>query len=314
MVKSTLLSRAQGALLGQLVGDALGSAVRGWSPDRIRAEFPDGVHSMTSSAERGTIPGQPGDHTELALALARSLVHEGEYHESAARSAYEQWLRASEVGADETVRSALEGTPSTENTSNGALMRVSPIGIFGSRVWSGVVEMWAREDAAITHPAPICLAASELYAVAIANAIRVPSPREVLFEHLRARAEQMDTVLADEIKKARTDSPDYITRPDNVIIPLHNALWQLLHANSFEDALIDTIDQGGDTGTNAAVCGALLGAVLGRDAIPEAWSGTVLNCRPNVGVLRPRPREYWPIDALELAEKLVADRPANLPV
>lgn len=314
MVKSTLLSRAQGALLGHLVGDALGSAVRGWTPERIRSEFPDGVRDMLASAERGTIAGQPGDHSELALALARSLIEEGEYHENAAREAYAQWLRSSGLDVDDTIRSALERGPSEENTSNGALVRVSPIGIFGSRVWSGVVEMWARDDAAITHPAPICLAASELYAVAIANAIRVPSPREALFEHLRARAEKMDAVLADEIKKARTDSPDYLRQPDNVIVPLRNALWQLLHASSLEDALIDTIDQGGDTSTNAAVCGALLGAVLGDKAIPERWANTVLNCRPNVGVSRPRPREYWPVDALELAEKLVADRPAHVSV
>jgi ADP-ribosylglycohydrolase len=36
-----------------------------------------------------------------------------------------------------------------------------------------------------------------------------------------------------------------------------------------EEAAADTVMRGGDTDTNAAICGALLGAVCGRDAIPE---------------------------------------------
>lgn len=313
MTTSTLTSRAQGALLGQLVGDALGGAVKGWEPERIRDAYPDGVWEMVGNADLGTIPGQPSANSELALVLARSLAEHGEYHESSARDAYKEWLRSASANDDPFVRSALEGGADPDITSNGALMRASPLGIFGSRVWPGVVELWARDDAAITHPNPVCLAANELYAIAIANAIRVPSPREVLFEHLRARAD-VDVILADQIKKARTDPPDYLSRPDSVVVSLHNALWQLLHAESFEHALVDTVSRGGDTDTNAAVCGALLGAVLGHKAIPERWAQTVLSCRPNVGVARPRPREHWPVDALELAEKLVADRPAGMPV
>jgi ADP-ribosyl-[dinitrogen reductase] hydrolase len=66
--------------------------------------------------------------------------------------------------------------------------------------------------------------------------------------------------------------------------------------------------RGGDTDTNAAICGALLGAVYGLDAIPTRWVDPVLNCRPkagNPGVYRPRPECFWPVDALDLAEGLV---------
>ncbi|MDD9981671.1 MAG: ADP-ribosylglycohydrolase family protein [Gammaproteobacteria bacterium] len=63
---------------------------------------------------------------------------------------------------------------------------------------------------------------------------------------------------------------------------------------------------GGDTDTNAAICGALLGAVRARDAVTKRWVDTVLGCRPEegrIGVRQPRPQCYWPVDALELAEK-----------
>ncbi len=55
------------------------------------------------------------------------------------------------------------------------------------------------------------------------------------------------------------------------MIAFRNALWQLLNALSFEEGVVDTVMRGGDTDTNAAICGALLGAVYGLDAIPVQW-------------------------------------------
>ena len=100
---------------------------------------------------------------------------------------------------------------------------------------------------------------------------------------------------------------DYIDKQGWVLIAFQNVLWQLLHAPSLEEALVDTVGRGGDTDTNAAICGALLGAVHGIDAIPQQWVSSILTCRPEQGkpnVHQPRPERYWPIDALELAEKL----------
>ena len=88
----------------------------------------------------------------------------------------------------------------------------------------------------------------------------------------------------------------------------HNALWQLLHAQSLEEGIVDTISCGGDTDTNAAVCGALLGAVYGLGAIPQRWLNSLQNCRPAPeipGVHHVRPKCFWPVDALEVAEGLL---------
>ncbi len=55
------------------------------------------------------------------------------------------------------------------------------------------------------------------------------------------------------------------------------AFWHLSHAPSFEAALIDTANRGGDADTNAAIVGALLGAAHGETAIPERWKTSVLH-------------------------------------
>ena len=67
------------------------------------------------------------------------------------------------------------------------------------------------------------------------------------------------------------------------------------------------IMHGGDSDSNAAIAGALLGAVHGRDAIPQSWRRALLSCRPLSGspTAHTRPMDFWPVDALELAERLL---------
>ena len=48
-------------------------------------------------------------------------------------------------------------------------------------------------------------------------------------------------------------------------------------------------------------------AVYGMRAVPERWIEVILSCRPETGkphVHHPRPKCFWPTDALELADRL----------
>jgi hypothetical protein len=95
-----------------------------------------------------------------------------------------------------------------------------------------------------------------------------------------------------------------------VLIAFQNAFYQLLHAGTLEAGIIATVRAGGDTDTTAAIAGALLGAVHGREAIPQQWFNRIITCRPIKGlpiVQRPRPAAYWPVDALALAERLLLE-------
>ena len=314
-----LLARAQGCLLGQLCGDALGSAAEFRVVDDVRREPPEwprhivASHSFVPVIGGPTVPGQPTDDSEMALALARSLLTRGTFDHPVVREAYKAWLATGPFDYGMTIRDALTGKFSPASEANGALMRVSPLGIFGARHDLNDVARWAREDAAITHINPVCGDASALYAVAIAEVIRDGLPAREVYDRLveRARAMKVHKTLMWAVTQAATEPPrDYVTHMGHVVIALHNALWQLLYATTLEDGVVETVLQGGDTDTNAAIAGALLGAVHGREAIPTQWEETVLNCRPEEGtpgVHKPRPRDYWPVDALELASKLVGE-------
>ncbi len=306
-----MLERAQGCLLGQLAGDALGSLVEFQTPDEIWRQYPDGVRDLADGGTWNTIAGQPTDDSEMALMLARSLAQERRYNREAVREAYIRWLDSGPFDYGNTVFSGLRGRPNPESQANGALMRISPLGIFGARHAAEEVADWARQDAAITHPHPVCQQANALMALAIAHALREGGNAGDLYELVLSWARDMavDESLLEAIKGAADAPPaDYTVLQGWVLIAFRNALWQLLHAADAEAAIFDTVMRGGDTDTNAAIAGALLGAVYGRKAIPERWVKCILNCRPEAGlphVRRPRPKRFWPIDALELAGRLI---------
>lgn len=306
-----LLSRAQGCLLGQLAGDSLGGLVEFRTPEDIRRKYPNGVRELADGGTWGTLAGQPTDDSEMALALARMLAERGWYDPEAARQAYLAWLDSGSFDCGMTVARGLRGLPDPDSQANGALMRISPLGIYGANYALELVAEWARQDAAITHPHPVCQQANALFTMAIAHAIRQGCGVGELYEHIVSWAEGMkvDGSLLEAVHGAAHSPPaDYVHQQGWVLTAFRNALWQLVHAPSLEEAVVDTVMRGGDTDTNAAICGALLGAVWGREAIPDQWTICVLNCRPAAGqpkVRRPRPERFWPVDALDLAARLL---------
>jgi len=295
-----VLARAQGCLLGQVIGDSLGSLVEFKTAAEIARLFPGGVRALADGGVYHTIAGQPTDDSEMALALARSLALHKDFVAEKVLEAYREWLTSRPVDIGTTTERGLLGLHTTESESNGSLMRVSPVGVWAA----GNVERAARaarEDAALTHKNPLCLDASAAYAAAIAVGVAGGdrrSMREAALANCGGRAREA-------IAKAKPPE-DYFTQMGWVLTALQNAFFHL-QESSFEEALVATVAAGGDTDTNAAICGALLGAALGRSAIPSRWILPVLACRSTVdaGAPRPRPSAYWPDDILELAEALL---------
>jgi ADP-ribosylglycohydrolase len=85
-----------------------------------------------------------------------------------------------------------------------------------------------------------------------------------------------------------------------VRVALRLAFWELYRAPSFEAALVDVVNRGGDADTNAAVTGALLGAYWGEEAIPARWRRTVLSALE--GETGPFADTYHPRRLLELVD------------
>ena len=299
------LGRAQGCLLGQLAGDSLGSLVEFKSAGEIARAFPAGVRDLADGGTWDTIAGQPTDDSELALALARSIAANGAYQPAAAMAAYREWVESRPFDIGATTRRGLTGEPDGESQANGSLMRVSPIGIWAAGDPVRAAQA-AREDSALTHPNPVCVDACAAYAAAIAVAIDGKSRDRMLHAAL---AESKERAVAEAIRRgAGGEAPaDFLTHQGWVLLALQNAFFQLFTAKNVEEAIVATVGSGGDTDTNAAIAGALAGAMHGRRAFPPRWVRSLLACRSlsAAGARQPRPWIYWTDDALDLAEALL---------
>jgi ADP-ribosylglycohydrolase/fructose-1,6-bisphosphatase/inositol monophosphatase family enzyme len=304
------LARAQGCLLGQVAGDSLGALVEFDTADEVRRRHADGPRRLADGGRWGILAGQPTDDSEMALALARSIVARGGFEREAAAEAYRAWLRSSPFDVGATVEAALRDLPNPASQANGSLMRASPLGVYAHAMAAAPAAELARQDSTLTHPNPVCGDAAAVFVVAVAHAVREGDGPEGAFRAAEewARRAGVALLVREALEAARHEAPACDARGSEgwVRIALQNAFHELVHAPSLEEGVVATVRRGGDTDTNAAIAGALLGAVHGRDAVPAQWRSMVLSCRPLAPRARhPRPRACWPADVLEIAERLV---------
>jgi len=309
-----LLARAQGALVGLLVGDALGTT--------LEFSTPRGLSAIRGGGPLNLLPGQITDDGEMALTLARTLVAQGGFSQVEVLRSYRAWLDSRPFGVGETILRALsrvnpkdpdpDGVRAAANAnsqSNGALMRCAPLAIWGHRLDSDELGQRACEEASLTHPHPICQQVNAVFVCTLARAIAPGDSPDKLFRYARERALAWNFNWLDWFDQ----SPEsFIVQSSWVKIAFSNAFQQLKSGQNFAEALQHTVAQGGDTHTNAAIAGALLGAAYGLQAIPAHWQSQVLQCQPRrwrPWIRRGRPPAYWPGDALKLAEQLVALAP-----
>jgi ADP-ribosylglycohydrolase len=318
------LDRAVGCLFGQVAGDSLGSLVEFRSPQDIERLYPNGVRDLKDGGTWNTIAGQPTDDGELALDLARTLVTLASWSSEAVAMAYAGWYASHPFDIGSTTRQALSAAAMAKDDkagaaqraanrgsqANGALMRCAPIGIWARNAAEAAVA--ARQDAALTHPHPICQAASSAFAAAIATAISGEDRPTMLAAAEVAIPEAAAAPLREALGRARRgEGPtDFMRQQGWVLIAFQNAFRHLAVDTPLEDAVIETVEAGGDTDTNGAICGALLGAAQGRAGVPARWRTAILACRPlaEIGARQPRPARYWPDDLPRLAEALLTRR------
>jgi ADP-ribosyl-[dinitrogen reductase] hydrolase len=297
------LLRAQGCLLGQVIGDSLGARVEAKPANEIARLYPGGLRELADGGVYHLMAGQPTDDSEMALTLARSIAREGRYDAARVLDAYRHWITSRPVDVGMTTEKGLIGASDPRSESNGSLMRCSPIGVWAAGDPSRAARS-ARDDSALTHPNDVCVEACAAYCAAIAAGVGGANREEMVKEALAHSRGPAHSAVRRGADGARPT--DFFTHPGWVLVALQNAFYCLASLD-VEEALVSTVAQGGDTDTNAAIAGALLGAAHGRDAVPARWIFPVLACRPlaESGALRPRPIEYWPDDILELAEALL---------
>lgn len=288
-----VLQRAIGALCGSAVGDALGAPFEFGPAGAWSARFPEpvlgGIGEMTGGGSFGWAPGEFTDDTQMALALAESIIASDGLDPDDLWTRFVAWsstatdigiltrhaLRnAAPVGAAERAHHSTGG----RSAANGALMRVTPVAL----AWAldGEIDMVtaARRQAALTHHDPAAGWGAAIAAAMVRAGILGEDPFDAL-----------DRVLAmvDDPHRSRfVEMLDVEWTPNRPGDPsngsvwgcLAQAVWAVRHHDTFADAVIAAIDLGGDTDTVATVTGAIAGARASVQGIPSRWL-TPLNGR-----------------------------------
>lgn len=317
------MRRAQGCLAGLLAGDNLGAQVEFMDAASVAQRIKRRPLLMEDGGTWNILAGQPTDDGELALALARSIMASGgTYNCEAAAVAYVDWLHSSPFDMGGTTRQALTGplrypemsvsdacskAASLTSQANGALMRVAPIGI-AAYADPTLAASWARQDAVLTHPHPVCLEANAAYAAAIAAGIgsgRREDMIEAAFGVLGNGESALTVRGCLEAALVGHLPEEYQQQMGWVLIALQNAFYHLGAGDKAGHAIVETIRRGGDTDTNACIVGALVGAVDGLEGLENAWLQKLQSCRSHNESVKPRPIRFWPDDIFILAKALV---------
>ena len=276
-----LRERVIGCVLGLALGDALGAPfefVR-------RPEIPDPLPAF-QRGWMGLAPGQWTDDTAMARNLCRSLTERERLDPSDLLRRHLDWLAGDPPDVGKLTRRVLggirDGVPDAAeryvsergpeiSAGNGSVMYCAPLGAFRATRPEVLVDE-APALSAITHWDERCRTACLAVTLAVAALIRREGHREAVERAVEAvldreGGEELEYLVAEAGRARPLDGPDM----GFTLFTAGIGLQMAAEGMPFEEGTRYVVSLGGDTDTNAAVTGALLGALHGRDAFPGAW-------------------------------------------
>ncbi len=292
MQRETLRSKFLGSLIGTGVGDALGASLEGGhrvNPDEVRAlaekrrtlTYTDDTH-MTIGVAESLIENKSFDGEHMTRRFMENYSHEpfrgygpGPPRVFRLIKGGEAWNKAAEK---------LYGGGSF---GNGAAMRIAPVGIF---YYDDPVKLReiAFKSSQLTHAHELGKEGAALQAYAVALATTADSSlgfrsdefleklsNFIKYEVYKQKLKKVEKLLGE---KDRSKVVRELGHGIEAFNSVPAAIYSFLsHPNSFEEAVIYAISLGGDTDTIGAMTGAISGAYLGVEAIPQKWQEKLEN-------------------------------------
>jgi ADP-ribosyl-[dinitrogen reductase] hydrolase len=278
-----IAERIVGSVLGLALGDALGAPFEG----RRAAEVPDPLPAL-ELPWMGLPPGSTTDDTAMARNLVRSLSARGELDPDDLVARHLEWFRSGppDVGAFtqrvlsrvdrgedafDVAKAVWEERGPEVSAGNGSVMYCAPLGLAYANRAEELSEV-APTLSALTHHDERCRTAVLAVTLTVAALVRGQSPEGAVAAGLNAvvdreGGEELEYLVEMAGVGRRIDGPDQ----GFCLFTAGVALQSLLGTGDFETEVKRVVALGGDTDTNAAVAGALLGALVGEGGLPHAW-------------------------------------------
>lgn len=299
-----MIERYQGCLIGLAVGDALGAPVEFLSLQKIKEKY--GSEGIVDLDRWGNfVPGTYTDDTQMSLATAIGLI---KANQSTLKNEpnddinfvyrhYMEWFETQKDpqqrrGPGHTCLSALGsgemGTPERKfNNSKGCggVMRTAPAGLAFP---PGVAFLKGCKFAAITHGHPSGYLPAgflaEMIAWILAGKNLDESIESSLSELVKYRGH---TETVQKVNLARTLARSSVTVEEAVRQigegwvgeeALAVAVYcSLKLPKNWEKAVLAAVNHSGDSDSTASITGAILGALLGIQGVPDRWVRSLEN-------------------------------------
>ncbi len=277
--------RVAGSLLGLALGDALGAPFEG----RRDGDVPDPIPALELPWAGGP-PGSTTDDTAMARNLVRSLAARGGFDPDDLVARHLEWFRADppDVGiltrhvltrvargedASDAARAIWEERGPEVSAGNGSVMYCAPLGLAYAERPEELVELAPRLSA-LTHHDERCRTAVLAVTLTAAALVRGQSADGSVGDALqmvadREGGEELEYLVEMAGVSRRIDGPDM----GFCLFTAGVGLQSLLGTGDFETEVRRVVSLGGDTDANAAVAGALMGALVGEEDLPAEWLG-----------------------------------------
>lgn len=279
--------RVIGGVVGLALGDALGAPYE----FRRASAIPSPLPAFTEPW-MGLPPGTTTDDTAMARNLVRSLVASEGFDAADLVARHVAWWRTrppdvgvqtSRVlaraadGADATTaaRALLAERGPEVSAGNGSVMYCAPLGLAYAHRPDALADLAPRLSA-LTHADGRCATGVLAVTLAIASLTRGHDARDAVADALGAArphegGEELE-FLVDAVGDSRSvDGPDQ----GFCLYAAAVGLQAVARDDDAATALLRVVALGGDTDTNAAVAGALLGARDGVGSFPDAWRSSL---------------------------------------
>ncbi|MEX1263345.1 MAG: ADP-ribosylglycohydrolase family protein [Actinomycetota bacterium] len=285
-MEDALPQAARDRIIGSIVGLALGDALGAPFEFRRAHDVPEPLPAF-ELPWMGSPPGATTDDTAMARNLWSSLIATGgelDTHDVLRR--HLEWFATSPPDVGNLTRQVLSGwrdghlDPAREyvarrgpevSAGNGSVMFCAPLGLVYAKRPDDLHEA-APALSAITHADERCRTACLTVTLAAAALVRGDPPEAAVRDALEGVADREGgEELEYLVGAAGTERP--IDGPDQgfVLFTAGVALRLAGESRGFESGLRAVVALGGDTDTNAAIAGALLGALHGTRALPPVW-------------------------------------------
>lgn len=275
-----LRDKFAGCLIGVAVADALGVPHEFYyQRNNVYTGSLYLIPSFTSRAgSRSDVVGQISDDTEMTICLLRSIIENNGYVTDKCILAYEEWAAHAKALGKNT-RALFKNITTVKgfwtrwnkqfkdvdqskwSQSNGSLMRASMLSFLDDKE--------IITDCQLSNPHPNNIQANLVYSRLMKACLEEEIDKTALLNSmLSSFGDDIKTVINQVLQKIPRIVNTYETK-GWVLNALYCAIWGWYNFTTYHEAIDAIIRLGGDTDTNAAIAGGLIGCTLGYNSLMQ---------------------------------------------